>query len=213
MTLPSWRHGWTRSGPATASAHRSLGKLSRSSRRAGRTCRRSRPPSMRPSTMARPVRRERPVCRRGRVLSWIVGEVVVGVNLGEWKRWAGRLKSETYALYLAYKDPRVPLHAKLFAALVVGYAFSPIDLIPDPIPVLGYLDDLVLIPLGIALSIRMIPEPVLAECREKARRLPAGSRPVKRVAAGAVVAVWLPPGGVALFLSGPVLLGAHRGWG
>jgi uncharacterized membrane protein YkvA (DUF1232 family) len=71
-----------------------------------------------------------------------------------------------YALYLAYRDPRVPLHARVFAACVVGYAFSPIDLIPDPIPVLGYLEDLVLIPL----AIRMIPEPVLLECREKARR-------------------------------------------
>jgi uncharacterized membrane protein YkvA (DUF1232 family) len=73
------------------------------------------------------------------------------------ERWAGRLKAETYALYLAYKDPRVPWYARLFAACVVGYAFSPIDLIPDPIPVLGYLDDLVLIPLGIALAVRMIP--------------------------------------------------------
>ena len=64
------------------------------------------------------------------------------------ERWARRLKAETYALYLAYKDPRVPWYARLFAACVVGYAFSPIDLIPDPIPVLGYLDDLVLIPLA-----------------------------------------------------------------
>jgi uncharacterized membrane protein YkvA (DUF1232 family) len=64
----------------------------------------------------------------------------------------------------------VPLHARVFAACVVGYAFSPIDLIPDPIPILGYLDDLVLIYLGVALAIRMIPEPVLLECREKARR-------------------------------------------
>ncbi len=117
------------------------------------------------------------------------------------KRWAGRLKTELYALYLAYRDPRVPLHARVFAALVVGYAFSPIDLIPDPIPVLGYLDDLVLIPLGIALSIRMIPEPVLAECREKASRLPAGSRPVNRVAAGAVVAVWLVLAALAVYLT------------
>jgi uncharacterized membrane protein YkvA (DUF1232 family) len=107
------------------------------------------------------------------------------------KGWARRLKAELYALYLAYRDPRVPLYARVFAAVVVGYAFSPIDLIPDPIPVLGYLDDLVLIPLGIALSVRMIPEPVLAECREKASRLSAGSRPVNRVAAGAIVAVWL----------------------
>ena len=93
------------------------------------------------------------------------------MNLGEWKRWAGRLKSETHALYLAYRDPRVPWYAKLFAALVVGYAFSPIDLIPDPIPVLGYLDDLILVPLGVALAVRMIPEDVLSESRQKAQEM------------------------------------------
>ncbi|MDQ3792017.1 MAG: YkvA family protein [Actinomycetota bacterium] len=117
------------------------------------------------------------------------------------KGWARRLKAELYALYLAYRDPRVPLYARVFAAVVVGYAFSPIDLIPDPIPVLGYLDDLVLIPLGIALSVRMIPEPVLAECREKASRLSAGSRPVNRVAAGAIVAVWLALAALAVYLT------------
>jgi uncharacterized membrane protein YkvA (DUF1232 family) len=117
------------------------------------------------------------------------------------KGWARRLKAELYALYLAYRDPRVPLYARVFAAVVVGYAFSPIDLIPDPIPVLGYLDDLVLIPLGIALSVHMIPEPVLAECREKASRLSAGSRPVNRVAAGAIVAVWLALAALAVYLT------------
>ena len=105
------------------------------------------------------------------------------------KRWARRLKVEVHALYLAYKDPRVPWYARAFAAVVVGYAFSPIDLIPDPIPVLGYLDDLVLIPLGVALAIRMIPPHVLAECREEARQ--AKDRPVSRVAAVVVVAVWV----------------------
>ena len=125
-------------------------------------------------------------------MSWIVGEVVVGVKLGEWKRWAGQLKSETYALYLAYRDPRVPLHAKLFAALVVGYAFSPIDLIPDSIPVLGYLDDLLLVPLGVALAVRMIPEDVLSESRQKARGMvERGERPVSRMAAAVIVVLWL----------------------
>ena len=124
--------------------------------------------------------------------SWIVGEVVVGVNLGEWKRWAGRLKSETHALYLAYRDPRVPWYAKLFAALVAGYAFSPIDLIPDPIPVLGYLDDLILIPLGVALAVRIIPEDVLSESRQKAREMvERGERPVSRAAAAVIVVLWL----------------------
>ena len=124
--------------------------------------------------------------------SWTVGEVVVGVNLEEWKRWAGQLKSETYALYLAYRDPRVPWYAKLFAALVVGYAFSPIDLIPDPIPVLGYLDDLILVPLGVALAVRMIPEDVLSESRQRAREMvKRGERPVSRAAAAVIVVLWL----------------------
>jgi uncharacterized membrane protein YkvA (DUF1232 family) len=114
------------------------------------------------------------------------------VNLGEWKRWAGRLKSETHALYLAYRDPRVPWYAKLFAALVVGYAFSPIDLIPDPIPVLGYLDDLILVPLGVALAVRMIPEDVLSESRQKAREMvERGEKPVSRAAAAVIVVLWL----------------------
>jgi uncharacterized membrane protein YkvA (DUF1232 family) len=116
------------------------------------------------------------------------------------RRWAGRLKAELYALYLAYRDPRVPLYARVFAACVVGYAFSPIDLIPDPIPVLGYLDDLVLIPLGIALAIRMIPAPVLAECREKARQV-AKEKPTNRVAAAVIVAVWLSLAALAIFLT------------
>lgn len=115
-----------------------------------------------------------------------------GMNLEKWKRRAERLQSETYALYLAYRDPRVPLHAKLFAALVVGYAFSPIDLIPDPIPVLGYLDDLILVPLGVALAVRMIPENVLSESRRKAREMAeSGEKPVSRTAAAVIVVLWL----------------------
>jgi uncharacterized membrane protein YkvA (DUF1232 family) len=126
------------------------------------------------------------------VLSWIVGEAGVEMNLGEWKRWAGQLKSETYALYLAYGDPRVPWYVKLFAALVVGYALSPIDLIPDSIPVLGYLDDLILVPLGVALAVRMIPEDVLSESRQKAQEMvERGERPVSRAAAAVIVVLWL----------------------
>jgi uncharacterized membrane protein YkvA (DUF1232 family) len=114
------------------------------------------------------------------------------------KRWARRLKVEVHALYLAYKDPRVPWYARVFAAVVVGYAFSPIDLIPDPIPVLGYLDDLVLIPLGVALAIRMIPPQVLTECREEAREMT--DRPISRVAAVVVVAIWVALAALAVWL-------------
>ena len=78
-----------------------------------------------------------------------------------WKQRARQLKMETYAIYLAYRDPRVPWYARLFAACVVGYAFSPIDLIPDFIPVLGYLDDLIMVPVGIFFALKMIPPPVM----------------------------------------------------
>src|SRR6478672_7950858 len=111
--------------------------------------------------------------------------------LTTWKQQAKRLRSEVYALYLAYKDPRVPWYARVFAACVVGYAFSPIDLIPDPIPVLGYLDDLVLVPLGIALARKMIPPDVLAECREEAQSRLAEGKPTNWVAAGVIIAVWV----------------------
>jgi uncharacterized membrane protein YkvA (DUF1232 family) len=112
--------------------------------------------------------------------------------------WARRLKVEVYAIYLAYKDPRVPWYARVFAAVVVGYAFSPIDLIPDVVPVLGYLDDLILVPLGVALAIKMIPSPVLSECRKKARE--TEDRPVNRVAAAIVVAVWIALAVLAVWL-------------
>lgn len=106
-----------------------------------------------------------------------------------WKLQAKRLKLEVYALYLAYNDPRVPWYARVFAACVVGYAFSPIDLIPDPIPILGYLDDLVLVPLGVLLARRMIPDAVLADCRERAKEL--AEKPTNWVAAAVIIAIWL----------------------
>lgn len=117
------------------------------------------------------------------------------------KRWARGLKTEVHALYLAYRDPRVPLYARVFAAVVVGYAFSPIDLIPDPIPVLGYLDDLVLVPLGIALAIRMIPADVLEDCRERARTAAADGKPVNRVAAVFVIVVWVALAAAAVIVA------------
>ena len=113
------------------------------------------------------------------------------MNMERWKRRIRQLKVETYTLYLAYKDPRVPWYAKVFAACVVGYAFSPIDLIPDFIPILGYLDDLVLVPLGITLAIKMIPQTVLDECRENAQEALSQHKPRNWVAAGVIIAVWL----------------------
>ena len=110
----------------------------------------------------------------------------------KWKDRARSLKQEIYAIYLAYKDPRVPWYAKIFSACVVGYAFSPIDLIPDPIPVLGYLDDLILIPLGITLAIKMIPPDVLRECREKAYELSViGTKKKNWIAAFTIVSIWI----------------------
>ncbi len=124
---------------------------------------------------------------------------VIGL-VGCLRRWAGRLKAEVYALYLVYRDPRVPWYARVFAACVVGYAFSPIDLIPDPIPVLGYLDDLILLPLGVALAIKMIPEHLLAEHRAEARAVMAEGKPVNWIAAAFVVGVWGSLAALAIFL-------------
>ncbi len=107
-----------------------------------------------------------------------------------WKSRARELRAETYALYLAYRDPRTPWSARLLAALVIGYAFSPVDLVPDFVPVLGYLDDLLLVPLGVLLALKMIPPEVWAESRARAREATLSGRPV-RWAAAVVVATWL----------------------
>ncbi|MFN8472962.1 MAG: YkvA family protein [Anaerolineae bacterium] len=115
-----------------------------------------------------------------------------------WKGWARRLKVEVYALYLAYRDPRVPWYARVFALCVVGYAFSPIDLIPDPIPVLGYLDDLVIVPLGVVLALKMIPAEVMAECRAQAQEVMRQGKPVNRVAAVVIAAIWVALAALAI---------------
>lgn len=112
-------------------------------------------------------------------------------SIARLKQHAGRLKSETFALYLAARHPGTPWYVRLLAAGIVAYAFSPIDLIPDFIPVLGYLDDLILIPLGIALVIRLVPAPVLAECRARAKEAIRNGRPVNRIAAAMIVAIWI----------------------
>lgn len=108
-----------------------------------------------------------------------------------WRQRARQLKTETYALYLAYGDSRVPWYARLWTLIVVAYALSPIDLIPDFIPVLGYLDDLVLVPLGIFLAVKLIPDDVLAQCREQAHAELARGEPVGWVAAVVIVCIWL----------------------
>ncbi len=111
--------------------------------------------------------------------------------LAELKQRARHLKAETFALYLAARDPGTPWYAKLLVAGIVAYAFSPLDLIPDFVPVLGYLDDLILIPLGIALAIKLIPHSVLTECRTRAQETIQKGKPVSRVAGVAIVVIWL----------------------
>jgi uncharacterized membrane protein YkvA (DUF1232 family) len=111
------------------------------------------------------------------------------MTLASWRDRARALKGEVHALYFAVRDPRVPWYAKAVAACVVGYAFSPIDLIPDFIPVVGYLDELVVLPLGVMAVRAMIPPAVLAECREKGARL--SDKPSSRVAVVVIVAIWL----------------------
>jgi uncharacterized membrane protein YkvA (DUF1232 family) len=129
----------------------------------------------------------------------------MGQFIEGWKQKARGLKIEVYAIYLAYKDPRVPLHARIFAACVVGYAFSPIDLIPDPIPILGYLDDLVLIPLGVILALKMIPKDVMTECRERARGIMAQGKPVNKVAAAVIIAIWVFLAALCVFVMVQIL--------
>ncbi|MCA9977887.1 MAG: DUF1232 domain-containing protein [Anaerolineales bacterium] len=108
-----------------------------------------------------------------------------------WRERAQQLKIELYALYLAYKDPRVPWYARVVVALVVGYAFSPIDLIPDPIPIIGYLDDLLLLPLGVMLAIKLIPADVMHESRAQAHTMMEQAKPTSWWAAIIIAAIWL----------------------
>ena len=105
------------------------------------------------------------------------------------KGWARRLKRDSHAVYLAARDPRVPWHVKLLALAVAGYALSPIDLIPDFIPVVGYLDDLVIVPLGVWLVVSLIPAEIMSECRAKANA--AVSRPISRGGMVAIILLWI----------------------
>lgn len=108
---------------------------------------------------------------------------------GRFRAWAQRIKCEVAALALAARDPRTPWYVKLLLAAVVAYALSPIDLIPDFIPILGYLDDMVIIPAGIALAVRLIPTDVLEECRLRANR--SSQLPRSVIGAVIVVGLWL----------------------
>lgn len=105
------------------------------------------------------------------------------------KRWAKTIKRDVIALWLAARDQRTPLAAKLVAGAVAAYALSPIDLIPDFIPVLGLVDDMILVPLGILLAVRLIPAALMEELRRVATE--RGERPVSRVAMVVIVAIWL----------------------
>lgn len=112
-------------------------------------------------------------------------------KINKLKQKAKQLKTEAYSLYLAYKDPRVPWYGKLFIALVVAHTFSPVDLIPDFVPVLGYLDDLIIIPLGIALAVRMVPKEVLDECRLKTKDTMNQKKPKSWLGPAIVIGIWL----------------------
>jgi uncharacterized membrane protein YkvA (DUF1232 family) len=113
------------------------------------------------------------------------------MDLKSWKTKSKQLRTEIVALYLAAKHPRTPWYAKGLAALIIGYALSPIDLIPDFIPVVGYLDDLIIIPAGIALLIKIIPGNVLEECRSKAQSDSSNRKSKHWVAAIIIVLIWL----------------------
>jgi uncharacterized membrane protein YkvA (DUF1232 family) len=116
-----------------------------------------------------------------------------------WTSWARSIRHDAHALYLACRDPRVPWHAKALAIGIAAYALSPIDLIPDFIPVLGYLDELILLPLAIALVVKVIPPEIMAQHRAAAAA--AQERPVSRAAAAVIVAVWAAAIGLTAWLA------------
>ena len=106
------------------------------------------------------------------------------------KAWARNFKKQIFILYYACKDSRVPWYAKVFTACVVAYAFSPIDLIPDFIPILGYLDDVILLPLGIMLALKMIPKDVLSDCEVKAEEMMKNGKPKNWIVGSIIVLIW-----------------------
>ena len=122
----------------------------------------------------------------------------IGTRLRDWAR---EIKKDVVALYIAARDPRVPWYVKLAAAVIAAYALSPIDLIPDFIPVLGYLDEVILLPVAIFLVIKMIPDPLMAEFREEAQR--RADRPTSLVGALVIVAIWVAALGLTLWAFWP----------
>jgi uncharacterized membrane protein YkvA (DUF1232 family) len=125
--------------------------------------------------------------------------------LDRFKQRARALKRETFALYLAFRDPRTPWYARLWALLVLAYALSPIDLIPDFVPVLGYLDDLILIPLGIALALRMMPPGVMDDARIAASAAEGRPPGLGWVGAAIIILVWIAAIAWVLHLLAPLL--------
>lgn len=119
----------------------------------------------------------------------------VNTKLGDWAR---TIKRDVHAVYFAARDPRTPWYAKALAVCVAGYALSPVDLIPDFIPVLGYLDDVIIVPLGILAVVKLVPAEVIADSRAAA--LKAAEKPVSRVTAIVIVAIWLASIAASLWL-------------
>jgi uncharacterized membrane protein YkvA (DUF1232 family) len=122
----------------------------------------------------------------------------------ELQQRARDLKRETYALYVAYRDPRTPWHARIVVACVVAYALSPIDLIPDFVPILGYLDDVILLPLGIALALRLIPADVMRESRVRVEH--REQQPTSWGAAAVIMTIWLGVAGLGIWWLTRILL-------
>lgn len=118
------------------------------------------------------------------------------------KRWARYIKRDVVALWLAARDPRVPWYAKAVAAAVAAYALSPIDLIPDFVPVFGYLDDLLIVPLGILLAVKLIPEPIMLELRLKAIEQ---RKPSSRAGLVAILLIWLAAIALTVWLVWPAI--------
>lgn len=112
-------------------------------------------------------------------------------TLNHLKSYAGKLKKDIFVLYLSYKDSRTPLFAKIVAICVVAYAFSPIDLIPDFIPILGYLDDLILVPLGISLALKLIPDRIIDENRKIADHAKKNGKPKNWFVGILFIIIWI----------------------